>query len=172
MNSRVWLLVTPWTIAYQAPPSMGFSRQEYWSGVPLPSPMTLWGFLYSPVFVSLRKTLKICPFQLSATNQLYHANCGWCHIWSLQFYLCQVVWDQNTNSNYPQLNPFSSLLLHDRILSASLPSASFLVPASFILPQQEYHEHWFKPILYPNRPPAFLPLVHFPLMFPTALFWQ
>ena len=29
---------TPWTAAYQAPPSMGFSRQEYWSGVPLPSP--------------------------------------------------------------------------------------------------------------------------------------
>ena len=30
--------MTPWTAAYQAPPSMGFSRQEYWSGVPLPSP--------------------------------------------------------------------------------------------------------------------------------------
>ena len=36
----VWLLATPWTAAYQAPPSMGFSRQEYWSGLPLPSPMT------------------------------------------------------------------------------------------------------------------------------------
>ena len=35
--SRVWLLTTPWTAAHQAPPSMGFSRQEYWSGVPLPS---------------------------------------------------------------------------------------------------------------------------------------
>ena len=32
------LLATPWTAAYQAPPSMGFSRQEYWSGVALPSP--------------------------------------------------------------------------------------------------------------------------------------
>src|SRR5574341_1324320 len=32
-------LVTPWTAAYQAPPSMGFSRQKYWSGVPLPSPL-------------------------------------------------------------------------------------------------------------------------------------
>ena len=30
---------TPWTAAYQAPPSMGFSRQEYWSGLPLPSPI-------------------------------------------------------------------------------------------------------------------------------------
>ena len=36
--SRVWLLATPWTAAYQAPLSMGFSRQEYWSAVPLPSP--------------------------------------------------------------------------------------------------------------------------------------
>ena len=36
--SHVWLFATPWTVAYQAPPSMGFSRQEYWSGVPLPSP--------------------------------------------------------------------------------------------------------------------------------------
>ena len=35
--SRVQLFVTPWTAAYQAPLSMGFSRQEYWSGVPLPS---------------------------------------------------------------------------------------------------------------------------------------
>ena len=35
---RVRLLATPWTAAYQAPPPVGFSRQEYWSGVPLPSP--------------------------------------------------------------------------------------------------------------------------------------
>ena len=39
--SRVRLLATPWTAAYQAPPSMGFSRQEYWSGVPLPSPLNM-----------------------------------------------------------------------------------------------------------------------------------
>ena len=37
--SHVRLLATPWTAAYQAPPSVGFSRQEYWSGVPLPSPI-------------------------------------------------------------------------------------------------------------------------------------
>ena len=36
--SRVRLFATPWTVAYQAPLSMGVSRQEYWSGVPLPSP--------------------------------------------------------------------------------------------------------------------------------------
>ena len=36
--SRVRLFATPWTVAHQAPPSMGFSRQEYWSEVPFPSP--------------------------------------------------------------------------------------------------------------------------------------
>ena len=36
--SRVQLFVTPWTVAHQAPSSMGFSRQEYWSGLPFPSP--------------------------------------------------------------------------------------------------------------------------------------
>ena len=39
--SRLQLFVTPWTVTYQAPPTMGFSRQEYWSGVPFPSP---WDF--------------------------------------------------------------------------------------------------------------------------------
>ena len=43
--SHVRLLVTPWTAAYQAPPSMGFSRQEYWSGVPLPSLLTHCSFV-------------------------------------------------------------------------------------------------------------------------------
>ena len=36
--SRVRLFSTLWTVAYQAPPSMGFSRREYWSGLPFPSP--------------------------------------------------------------------------------------------------------------------------------------
>ena len=40
--SHVRLFATPWTAAYQAPLPIGFSRQEYWSGVPLPSPLPLW----------------------------------------------------------------------------------------------------------------------------------
>ena len=40
-RSHVQLLATRWTAAYQAPPSMGFSRQEYWGGMPLPSPLWL-----------------------------------------------------------------------------------------------------------------------------------
>ena len=42
--SHVWLFATPWTVAYQASLSMGFSRQEYWSGLPFPSP----GYLPDP----------------------------------------------------------------------------------------------------------------------------
>ena len=43
--NRVRLFTTPWTAAHQAPPSMGFSRQEYWSGVPLPSPNTIYIYI-------------------------------------------------------------------------------------------------------------------------------
>ena len=39
--SRVRLFATPWTVAYHASPSMGFSRQDYWSGLPFPSPRDL-----------------------------------------------------------------------------------------------------------------------------------
>ena len=45
--SRAWLLATPWAAAYQAPLPMGFSRQEYWSGLPLPSPSGLAGGFFS-----------------------------------------------------------------------------------------------------------------------------
>ena len=48
--SRAQLLATPWTGAYQAPLSMGFSRQEYWNGVPLPSPRVRLTVTYSAVF--------------------------------------------------------------------------------------------------------------------------
>ena len=46
--SRVRLFATPWTAAYQAPPSMGFARQEYWSGVPSPSPTLSAYFITNP----------------------------------------------------------------------------------------------------------------------------
>ena len=45
--SHVWLFATPWTAAHQASPSMGFSMQEYWSGVPLPSPI----YIYTPIYI-------------------------------------------------------------------------------------------------------------------------
>ena len=51
--SRVRLFVTPWTVAYQAPLSMGFSRQEYWSGLPFPSPGDLPDLGIKPGFPAL-----------------------------------------------------------------------------------------------------------------------
>ena len=52
--SRVRLFATPWTTAHQAPPSMGFSRQEYWSGVPLPSLKNV--FMYYYIYLSFFHT--------------------------------------------------------------------------------------------------------------------
>ena len=52
--SRVWLFATPWSAAHQASPSMGFSRREHWSGVPLPSPMIISA-------AAAAKSLQSCP---------------------------------------------------------------------------------------------------------------
>ena len=50
--SRVWLFETPWTAAYQALPPMGFSRQKYWSGLPLPSPFFSYQYIILPYLLS------------------------------------------------------------------------------------------------------------------------
>ena len=69
--SRVRLLATPWTAAYQAPPSMGFSRQEYWSGVPLPS-------LHLPTRASLfTQTVT----NLTAMQETWMQYLGWKILW-------------------------------------------------------------------------------------------
>ena len=52
--SRVWLLATPWTGAYEAPLSMGFSRQEYWRGLPSPSPREQWRAVFIPSGLELQ----------------------------------------------------------------------------------------------------------------------
>ena len=62
--SCVRLLVTPWTVAHQDPPSMGFSRQEYWSGVPLPSPVH--------DTISRQKPVSILSFCYSSSTTTYH----------------------------------------------------------------------------------------------------
>ena len=64
--SHARLLATPWAAAYQAPPSMGFARQEYWSGVPLPSLQgKAIGFKYS---VLITEVLLSC---FSNTGDIY-----------------------------------------------------------------------------------------------------
>ena len=80
MLSCVWLLVTPWTEAYQAPLSMGFSKQEYWSGVPLPSPMYIGSHLTSlRLCPPVRICLKFCllKFQLPMPPHLRPGAVAW-----------------------------------------------------------------------------------------------
>ena len=69
--SRVWLLATPWTAAHQPPPSMGVSRQEYWSGVPLPSPMFI------------KRTGKGSRQKLLNTSKLIHQSNNWLQLFYL-----------------------------------------------------------------------------------------
>ena len=64
--SRVRLFATPWTAAYQAPPSMGFSRQEYWSGVPLSSPrasLALMNLHFNKNLWVIQRHSKVCISQ-------------------------------------------------------------------------------------------------------------
>ena len=61
--SHVRLLATPWAAAYQAPLSMGFSRQEYWSGLPLPSPGDLPDLGIEPVSPALQVNSLLLSFQ-------------------------------------------------------------------------------------------------------------
>ena len=60
--SQVPLFAAPWTAAYQAPSPMGFSRQEYWSGVPLPSPIIyIYTQIYTMGYYSAIKMNEIIP---------------------------------------------------------------------------------------------------------------
>ena len=74
--SCVRLVETPWTAAHQAPPSMGFSRQEYWSGVPLPSPkealvtaFIIYFYIVSAVPLIRSLNLYLLPKKLIFTSQ-------------------------------------------------------------------------------------------------------
>ncbi|MES6378510.1 hypothetical protein U6P44_12675, partial [Cutibacterium acnes] len=72
--SHAQLLATPWTAAYQAPPSMGFSRQEYWSEVPLSSPMVTAAMKFKNAY-SLKKSYDQ-PRQHIKKQRHYFANKG------------------------------------------------------------------------------------------------
>ena len=87
--SCVQLLATPWTPAYQAPPSMGFSRQEYWSGVPLPSQM-------------LKPGLE--NFEHYFTSVWDECICA--VVWA--FFSTACLWDWNENWPFPVVWPLPS----------------------------------------------------------------
>ena len=79
-------LTTPWTTAFQAPPSMGFSRQEYWSGVPLPSTWEKLNRLYfiMTIHISRIETSQIKVHTVTKNKQLY--------LISLEASWCQSFW--------------------------------------------------------------------------------
>ena len=67
--SRVWLFATLWTVAYQVPPPMGFSRQEYWSGLPFPSPGNLPNLGIEPRLPHWSQTLQPLSHQGSPSGK-------------------------------------------------------------------------------------------------------
>ena len=75
--SRVRLLATPWTAAYQAPPSMEFSRQEYWSGVPLPSPFfSLNNMQFHSLYFLYWKHISCFPYKFFYSYFYYWQMCN------------------------------------------------------------------------------------------------
>ena len=80
--NRVWLFVTPWTVAYQAPSSMGFSRQEYWSGLPFPSPRQPKDL--NPGLLHCRQTLY--PLSHKGSFYVWEDVNGWAH-WIHSFHM-------------------------------------------------------------------------------------
>ena len=75
--SRVRLFVIPWSVAYQVPLSMGFSRQEYWSGLPFPSPGDLPDTGIEPEYLPCRQTLYRLSHQGSPKGDTFaNAGCG------------------------------------------------------------------------------------------------
>ena len=74
--SRVRLLVTSWTTAYQASLSMGFSRQEYWSGVPLPSPWQTYSLTLLAIWFNYVETKLSFSLNLShSSHAIYFPHC-------------------------------------------------------------------------------------------------
>jgi len=122
--SHVWLSKTPWTSAYQAPPSMGVSRQEYWSGVPMPSPSHPTTYF---------KILQWLPISLIIKAK---------HLkWPTRPY---TSYPPRLHPSTPQQIPNASLLSifsYFNFLPATLPSLLFLNNASDTL-------HWLLALLW------------------------
>ena len=101
--SHVWLLAAPWTAAYQAPPSMGFSRQEYWSGVPLPSPIRQ-SYPTAKIRESLSQRGRIFP--LSQTDLISDVRFCSAHVRSYYLYLRQPFLTLTSNSGHHSKSQF------------------------------------------------------------------
>ena len=99
--SHIWLFVTPWTVAHQDPLSMGFSRQEYWSGLPCPPPGDLPNSgtepvsLMSPVlayrFFTTSTTWEVC-IHMSDCQSWFLKNISW-HKWIKIFLVASSLYN-------------------------------------------------------------------------------
>ena len=87
--SRVRLSVTPRTATYQAPPPMGFSRQEYWSGVPLPSPLATLTFT------------KFCKKHIILKERMCRSTWHCVHIRESKLWIQETIRKSKTDKNEP-----------------------------------------------------------------------
>ena len=88
--SHVRLFATPWTEAYQSPPSLGFSRQEYWSGVPLPSPVSI---TTQPQMLYILTFYNFCVIMSNISQSLIYYELHW-KLWEIQIKVCPFShWD-------------------------------------------------------------------------------
>ena len=147
--SHVQLFATPWTVAHQAPPSMGFSRQEYWSGLPFPSP----GNLPDPGIEPRSPALQADAFTSEPPGKPSRSLLFICFICSNMSVLIPNFITLNVNQNpyqeLPgmQLSSVPSLLVHlsdPSLLSVLLPCYSlfgdkdFAVPYSYEVPPSSH----------------------------------
>ena len=93
--SRVRLYATPWTGAHQAPPSLGFSRQEHWSGLPFPSPnrcVVISNYCFNLKFLMIYDVehLSICLFAISVSSWARYLFLSFVHFFITCFLLINI----------------------------------------------------------------------------------
>ena len=102
--SHVWLFATPWTVAHQAPLSMGFSRQEYWSGLPFHFPGDLSNLGIEPRSPTFQAgSLPSEPPGKPVTLYKRLSNKLWAWHFVLFFYLSKILWAFYEHNDYLNL---------------------------------------------------------------------
>ena len=140
--SCVRLFVTPWTVAHQAPPSMGFSRQEYWSGLPFPSPGDLPNSGIEPRSPSMQADT------LTSEPILVNSNICYCEIvintqtWSVGFHQPAATFIISRRLYNVTVKPDTLFPKH-----ALHTSSSLYLCSSFVFLEYPYHSlcRWHLP---------------------------
>ena len=104
----VWLFATPWTIAHQAPLSMGFSRQEYWGGLPFLSPFLEWvSISYSRGSSQPEDWIQVSCVFCIGRRILYH-----CTTWEARLLLWVIMWEVSGEKYIWKWNGYVRLRSH------------------------------------------------------------